>query len=341
MTQTPILIVSPPGCGKSAAIALLARTLGLPIWSQIAAQEDPVDTCGVIVPNHELQTSQRYVPKYWRDACEHPFVLFFDEITAASPEQTAAVLRACDDSRTMAGFQLHENTRVLAACNPPEMAAGSARELSAPILSRFRHRKIGPNAAIDWMLGGPGLVIDPRTVPPPSYPPPLVRVVGAYLNRNPSAALGNAEEIRACVEKQEPFACPRAWTRAAIEEPDNKSCWGEYVGLPWAAGFIAWLAQADLPDPQDIVDSGSRALPKRGDAIMATSGAVQTLLGTEPSDKQLQNGLKWMKLAAEKGFAADCAMAIMALVRAIGEIRTSKFSELLQPFEKLLAAAVK
>ena len=336
---TPIHIVSPPGCGKSAAFEALARTLNMPLWSQISSQEDPVDTCGVIVPDHTQGFSRRLVPEYWLRACRAPWILAFDEITAGSQEQRTGIMRATDDGRTMAGHKLNKRTIVIAASNPPEMAAGSARELSAPELSRFRHRRIGPEPAVDWMTGGPGLVLFPRAVPAPSYPPPFVRIVGAYLKRNPGAALASAEEIKAAVEKQEPFACPRAWTRAAIEAPDDRACWGEYVGTAWAATFCKWYTLADLPDPLEIVNHGSKVVPKRGDGVMATAGAVQTVLGCKPSDKQLRNGLVWMKLAAEKGFAADCAMAIVALSRAMGEIRLSRLAELLAPFEKLLNAA--
>ena len=339
MPETPLHIVSPPGCGKSRASEVLAAHLEMPYWSQMGSQEDSVDTCGVIVPDHEKGFSRRLVPEYWIRACENPWFLMFDEITAGTQEQRTAIMRATDDCRTMAGYTLHEKTIVMAASNPPEMSAGSARELSAPELSRFRKRVIGPEPAVDWMLGGPGLILLHGAVPKPSYPPPFVRVVGAYLRKNPAAAMASAEEIKAAVEKQEPFACPRAWTRAAIEAPDDRACWGEYIGTAWAATFCKWYMLADLPDPVDIVEHGAKSVPKRGDAVMATAGAVQTLLGRDPTDKQLRNGLAWMCLAAEKGFAADCAMAVVALSRALGEIRLSRLANLFTPFEKLLNTA--
>lgn len=346
--KTPLLIWSPPGCGKTAAVEVAARSLGLAYWVQVQSQEDPVDTCGVIVPDHAGRTSDRYVPAYWSRACTAPHLLFYDEVTTCDSSQFAAMLRATDDSRSMHGCTLHPGTIIIAAANPPEMAAGAARELPPPVLSRFRHWRIDASYALAWMRGEPGL--DARIVKALSYQADatrsavMVRVVGAYLDRNLAAALATAEETRAAVERQDPLATPRGWTRAASEAPDSPEIWGEWVGDKWAAGFLAWFASQDLPDPQAIADGKETRVPDRGDAVMATAGSLAAVLGVKPAEARLKHVMTWFAAAAVAGHAADCATGIRVMARevaagGIGAIRFSRYAKEMGPYAAMLRAA--
>lgn len=343
MKRTPILLWSPPGCGKTEGVSATAPRLNRAYWCQVQSQEDPVDTSGVIVPDHTNQTSMRYVPQYWKAACAVPTLLFFDEVTTCDPSQFASMLRATDDSRVMCGMELHPETIVIAAANPPSMAAGAARELPAPVLSRFRHWTIGPEYAVAFMSGKPGL--DERIYQALSYTPDpqrskvMVRVTGAYLSRHMDAALATPEQIRQAVETQSPFATVRGWTRAAMERPDNPEDWCEWIGERWAAGFVTWLAAQDLPDPELILTGQEKRIPDRGDAVMATAGSIQVLLGDKPEETRLKHGMAWYHTAAKAGHAAECAVAMIALAKAVGHIRFSRYPAEMAPYAAMLRAA--
>lgn len=331
--KTPVLLWSDPGCGKTAAVAQFAQRHKLPFYAFIAAQEDPVDMCGVIVADNGQ--SVRKVPKWWKDACEKAMVILADELTACGPEQFAAVLRATDDSRELCGYKLHEETIVFAACNPPETAAGAARELAAPVLSRFRHRHIKSSDAVAWMNGGDGIMLEfPVKAPIKTLP----RVVGAYLRNNPSAAMASGEIIRQAVETQKPFPCPRQWWRAAQDEGAIET-WGEYIGEASAASFLNWFTKMDLPDAVEIIAGRCKTVPDRGDAVMATAAAVAGLLGTKPTDEACACAFDWYRLAAEAGHVANCAVDLRSVVAAIGTNRASKYPQTIKHYADVIRLA--
>jgi hypothetical protein len=342
MPHTAILLKSPPGCGKSAAAAQFAARHKRKFYAFIAGQEDPCDTAGVITLDKNGETSSRKIPAWWKHACTEPYVILADELTACSPEQFAAVLRATDDAREIAGHRLHDDTVVIAAMNPPEFAAGAARELAAPVLSRFRHRTVTGKESVDWMNGGPGIMLE---FPVKDAIPQLPRVVAAYLRSNPSAALATSEGIHAAVEKQEPFACPRAWHRAACEEGEI-TLWHEYIGEGAAAGFINWFTKMDLPNPVEILAGRDKTVPARGDGVMATAaGIVGLLLATKPpSDAAIGHAMEWFRLAADAGHAGNAAVDLNMLVSpvergGIGAIKASRYAKALAPYGSLLKLA--
>lgn len=335
MPQTAILLKSPPGCGKSEAARQAADKMGLQFYAFVAAQEDPCDTAGVIALNKDGVTSSRRVPLWWKNACDKPYLILCDELTACSPEQFAAVLRATDDSREICGQRLHDKTLIVAAMNPPEFAAGAARELSAPVLSRFRHRSITGKEAIDWMNGGPGIQLNfPIAQPEPT----LTQLVAVYLRNNPGAALAREEEIKAAVEKQEPFACPRAWRRASVEEGDIQS-WSEYIGTGAARGFIEWFGKQDLPSPVEILAGRIKTVPSRGDSVMATAASLVALLDAKCAEAALGHGMDWFRLAAEAGHVANAAPDLRNLIKVLGVNRISRYAKELKPYAAVLKLA--
>jgi hypothetical protein len=198
------------------------------------------------------------------------------------------------------------------------------------------------------MVGQGGLdakIIDALSYrPDPQRSSIMVRVCGTYLSRHRAAALATAEEIKRGVEQQLPFATPRGWTRAASERPDNPEDWAEWVGERWAAGFVQWFHQQDLPDVNAIADGTETRVPDRGDAVMATAGSLQAVLGTNPSETRLAAALAWYRRAADHGHAADCATAMIALSQppqygGIGPIRFSRYGKEMAPYGAMLKAA--
>lgn len=320
---TPVLLFSPPGCGKTAWSRDQAQARGLPFFRMVAADTDPVDLLGAVVANRDDGTSMRLIPRWFYGLCEHPGVLLIDEITAAGPEQQAAALRLTDDERELDGHRLHPETIVIAAANPTEYAAGAARDLAAPHLSRFVHVHIGPELAVLWMVNQGG----------------MVGRVGGYLKANASAALDKPETIKRAVEEQKPFACPRAWTRAARETSiDN---FANYVGDGAQAGLVQFFHQADLPDPVEILAGRCKTVPKRGDAVLATA-ATMVGLCQKPTPEQLKCALEWFYLAQDEGHLGSLGWEVQTLVgRAYEQMGEKKWTDglskkILTPWAKLI-----
>ena len=334
--KTSILIVGPPGCGKTEAVYAMAERLKLPCHVEISSQDDPVDMTGVIVYDEHTGTSKKSVPEYWQAASKAPHVLFFDEITTGTAEQIVSCLRATSDRRELNGCTLHKDTVVIAACNPVWCAAGSARELPAPVLSRFRHVHVGHQGAVDFMGGGPGLVLDfPYEPPIPGMP----RIVASYLVSNPDAAMATREQIESAVAEQVPFPCPRQWLRWATEEGDLSRGLPEHIGTAAAAAFLTWYTTQDLTSPVEILAGRDFRVPTRGDGVMVTSHAVAGLLGRTPTSEALGNAMKWFKRAADEGNVANCIVAVKDVLSVVGTAKASRYPECLAPFGEALRLA--
>ena len=362
---SPVLLWSPPGCGKSQAVeawALQRYGIGYdeamtkyspPEWARkifdhhrpvveqmlsegcypLMATDDPVDVCGVLIPSGGATVRQH--PLYWVVAAHIPICVFCEELTAGTAEQRAAQLRASDDKRSLHGMPLHPMSRVIGAANPPEFAAGSARELTAPELSRWRHYQITGKEAVAWMNGEEGIRLEFPNQPPLAQMP---RIGAAYLRKNPGAALATAEMIRQAIETQSPWPCPRQWWRAWNEEGDLTKI-GEYVGGSAAGAFLNWYNVQDLTDPVEILAGRDKTVPKKGDAAMATAAGVAGLLGGKPSDEALAHALDWFRLAAEKGHAGNCRIDLDSICKAVGTTRVSRYGKELAPYASMLRLA--
>lgn len=279
----PVMLISPPGCGKNAAVSAFATKIGYSYHELVVGQEDAVDMLGAVVPGAN-RTVSRWVPEWLDLACNKPTVLLVDEITAASHEQVAAALKLCDDSRLIGGRRLHPKTLVIAAMNPPEMAAGAARGLQLPVVSRFEHQRIGAEYAVDWM----------------SHQPGLLGQVGGFLKRNPTAAIPTkAETWRELRANGMPFPCPRQWTRAADAYPTDFNAWSRFVGDAVTDEWMAFARNSDLPDYRKIIDGSFTAVPKRGDYIFVVALAI----GNEKSltASEVTRCLDWFIACAEAG----------------------------------------
>lgn len=131
-TRTPGLLIGPPGVGKSASVSSWAAKRNLRAWVVIASLREPTDFAGLpVVSNHKLSTSHGEFPlvhfappRFAAEAAEEGGVIFLDEITTAPPAVQAALLRAVLDL-AFGDLQLDPcKVSVIAAANPPELAAG-------------------------------------------------------------------------------------------------------------------------------------------------------------------------------------------------------------------------
>lgn len=132
-----VLLIGDPGIGKSSIMRKVAADLNMPLHTLLGATLDPTDIGGLPVKaEHNGKTHVVRLPlKMISDLSESPGLLFLDEISAAPGPVQAALLRLILD-RVAGDVELHPDTRIVAAANPPEQAPAGF-ELSAPLMGRL------------------------------------------------------------------------------------------------------------------------------------------------------------------------------------------------------------
>ncbi len=132
-TRTPGLIIGPPGVGKSSSIVNWGNKNGLRTWVVIASLREPTDFAGLPVVSTQTTKDEHgkeypvvhfAPPNFAKEASEHGGLIFLDEITTAPPAVQAALLRAVLDL-AFGDLELPpDKVAIVAAANPPELAAG-------------------------------------------------------------------------------------------------------------------------------------------------------------------------------------------------------------------------
>ncbi|MDP9436571.1 MAG: AAA family ATPase, partial [Actinomycetota bacterium] len=141
----PTVLWGGPGEGKTSVVQATAAALGLHLEVVLASVREPTDFAGLPVVDRGRVT---LAPPDWAqrlvDADARGVVpaVFFDEVNTATPATQAALLRVCSE-RVVGDLALPSGTVLLAAANPPSVAA-DGWELAAPMANRFCH--------LDWRL---------------------------------------------------------------------------------------------------------------------------------------------------------------------------------------------
>lgn len=129
---TPVLLVGPPGCGKTALVGAMAAELGLRLEVVLASLRDPTDFAGLPIAR---RNGVELAPPAWaRRLAAEPGILLLDEVSCAPPSTQAALLRVVAEG-VVGDISLHPGTRILLAANPPDSAAGGF-DLSEPLVGR-------------------------------------------------------------------------------------------------------------------------------------------------------------------------------------------------------------
>lgn len=136
----PVGIEGPPGVGKSAVVAAVAKELKMSFEPMILSLCDPTDIGGFPVVDGGQITRRPLGPI--RRACETPSLLFLDELTCAPPAVQGAAMRLIYE-RWAGEDKLHPGTRIVCAYNPADQAAGGW-ELAMPLIGRMTKIKMMP-----------------------------------------------------------------------------------------------------------------------------------------------------------------------------------------------------
>ena len=112
-----VLILGPPGIGKSTLAAALAKHIAKPLIDIRLAQKDPAELGGVYFPNRDTKTLELLPPSWVKKACDEPCLVFLDEINAAVTRLHQAAAYQIVLEKRIGDYAFHPGTIVLAAGN--------------------------------------------------------------------------------------------------------------------------------------------------------------------------------------------------------------------------------
>jgi hypothetical protein len=130
--EQSLLLLSPPGIGKSETVAQAAREAGLPLRSLLGTQIAPEDVSGI--PRIVGERSVFCPPRILLPEKPEPFCLFLDELPATSPDIQKAFYSLLLERRLGEHF-LPKGTWVVAAGNRMEDRA-LVRAMSSALVNR-------------------------------------------------------------------------------------------------------------------------------------------------------------------------------------------------------------
>ncbi len=204
-----VLLIGDPGVGKSAICYKASEEMGLPLFVLLGSTLDPTDIGGLPMRAPEGNRVLRLPLDEIYQCSERPGILFLDEISAAPGPVQAAMLRLILE-RKAGSITLHPETRVVAACNPPEQAPAGF-ELSAPLMGRMAVVNFRPDddEVIDFLrtLGSD----DENATPMEKAIRDEAQLFAAVANATPE--LLQIEIPKVCVNGGQPWASPRSCER--------------------------------------------------------------------------------------------------------------------------------
>ena len=348
--NVPTLVWGDPGVGKTAKIGAYARAWGYHTETVVGSIREASDFLGLPV---EVDGEVRYSPPAFarRAAAADRALVNFDELTTSAPSVSKAMLRIFQE-REVGELPLPATVALVAAANPPEVAV-DGWELPPPIANRLMHLDWVFDA--DEWLTGVTTDFTHQVCPPlgsmlgPADDAAKARVRGAvtaYLrgHRDQINALPRVERRSvdrgaragagrgdgAAVDPQRAsgaWPSPRSWTNAmaAMEQLHDRDGDARFlvvkgcVGEGAARSYLAWLASADLYDPEAVLtDPGIVAWHgERPDKLFALLGSVTALAQSRGDRGTWEQALAVMSAAAENGKADLAIPGATALVNRI------------------------
>lgn len=185
-----------PGVGKSQVVQQLADQVGARLFDLRLTTIEPQDLRGLPYYDHEARKTVWYRPEDLPNDPKQPSVLFFDELTAASPYLQPTVYGLLQERR-VGRHKLPDNVFIVAAGNTVEDGA-IAYEMGTALSDRLVHLRMVAEAN-DW--------IEKYAVPMGLEP-----AVTAFLHGRPDLLDTTDEALR----QGHVIACtPRAWERTS------------------------------------------------------------------------------------------------------------------------------
>jgi hypothetical protein len=325
--DVPVLLWGLPGIGKSSALKALAARRGQHIEIVIGSLREPSDFCGLPVVSGDDSVS--LAPPGWakRLAAAGGGMLVLDELSTAPPAVQKAMLGVVFD-RVVGDLALPAGVSVIAAANPAECAA-DGWELAAPLANRFCHLDVEAGVeefcdglTLGWdNLAGQAPSAAERVDPSPAALAAARAAVAGFIKHRPNLLIAMPDNAAAAGKA---WPSPRTWEMAAAVAarlgPDDTEaalvvCTG-LVGRGAAVEYFTWLAAADLPDPEAVLDDPAIvAWNGRADRIYAVLSGVIAVVAANTTLARWNKGWKVLAASADGGRAVVGAAAARALMR--------------------------
>lgn len=295
----PILFWGPPGIGKSCIIEDIASTVRLPL--EVLSPGERGEGGYGCTPCPDDEGFITYPPPRWTEkfTLEAGGFLFHDEINTAAPAIQAPLLGLLNCGRIGAA-QLNGRVRQMAAANDVADAAGGW-DLAPPMANRLGHlpwEAPSENEWTDWLMssvdeapqvGEAALVIEKRVTA--AWPQAWARargLVAGFIRAKPAnlhaqPASGSPEASKAWPSHRSWEAATRALASAQVHgmsEADGDMFAAAFVGSGCLGELITYRKDADLPDPQQLLDGKITWKPdtKRLDRTFAVLGSTSSLM---------------------------------------------------------------
>ncbi len=343
----PVLAWSEPGAAKTAVIEEVCEEWEIPCITLSPGEQGegafgvvpvPVTIDGITVLTHP---APEWAIPFLGNAAGCVFV---DETNTAPPALQPALL-GLFLARRIGGAKLGPRVRVLAAANPPEVAA-TGYDLSPPAANRMGHIDWAPPSVeehAEYMMRGStahsGKGVDTRDADQEEkrvlvhWPEAWARAVGletAFLRRkshlkNKCPKAGDPQSGKAWPSDRSWENATRALASAEVHGlSDNQRAEfvAAFIGAGPALEWETFRRDADLPDPADLLDGRTRFThaSTRLDRTFAVLSACTALVTPKEAKKRDDRALALWEIMAEviadKGATDVCVPAAQAMIRA-------------------------
>jgi hypothetical protein len=241
-------------------------------------------------------------------------VLFIDEVSCATPATQAALLGLVLD-RAVGATQIHPTIRILLAANPPSAAAGGWG-LEPPLANRMAHFYVRCPPVRDWANW---LMVEHSDRFEPiegamqklraNWAPNWAAIRGLLISFMDShQTLLHNQPTSDHPQAGYSWSSPRTWWMAGraiatvrsmgmspeLEQYFVEAC----VGLGPAQEWLSWLANVDLPSPQEVLTKGWAIDRNRLDKVMAVYSSMTAYVLGIPTEKEKLEvaALAWTRL---------------------------------------------
>lgn len=327
--RVPGLLIGEPGIGKTANIHGICEALSEPLETILLSIREPADIGGW--PVRTDLGVMLDAPAWAKRLAHHGHgVVFFDELSTASPACHAAGLRVIHEG-VVGDLALPAEVARVAAMNPPDQAGGAGNDLPAPLANRFIHIQWPHGDTESWttgMVSGWPEPEFPRLKPTWRTQIPYVRAkIASFIHARPELLHKLPKEESA---RSEPWPSERSWDMsatvmaAATDASENVRTMllAGGVGSGPAIEYLTYEAHLDLPDPEDCLAHPERVtVPKQGDKAYALFAGVASAVLANFTEDRYFRAFKIFGKAADShapDLAVSAATSVVKFVKANG-----------------------
>jgi hypothetical protein len=315
LALVPCILWSPPGAGKTARVFSYAKARSKHCERWLLSRCEPIDIKPRIY--HEGRIIVSDPPEIERLRARGG-LLFADELNRATREVEGATLDLVDNPP--------QGVAVIAACNPPSRGQ-AARALESAAANRFCHLHVEvdaeawANAQVGGWPNDAGDFTEPDDATLAKATATASALVGAFIRRTGGATLECAPDDPASAGK--PWPSARTWdyvkrlhaVALALDLPpdDVLALVSGCVGPGPATQYLAFVADADLPDPEALLAKPDAFVPdpSRVDRTVVAMTAVVGAVDRDFTDARWKAAWELIAVCAADG-QKDVAPAIVA-----------------------------